>query len=189
MLFYISDLHFGHRNVIRYDKRPFMDRDEMDWELIRRWNERVQSEDEVYIIGDFCYRSDKSPEWFLKQLQGRKHLIIGNHDEVLLSNPRAMAYFEKVDVIKSISDGERRVWLSHFPLAEWSGMHKGYWHIYGHIHARKEAAYNYMKEQERALNAGCMINGYAPVTFEELIKNNKNFQICDEKEVGSAGKS
>lgn len=179
MLFYTSDLHFGHTNVIAYDTRPFKNREEMDRELICRWNERVQKEDEAYILGDFCYRSDKSPEWYLRQLQGRKHLIIGNHDEVLLNNPKAMAYFETVETIACISDGERRICLSHFPLAEWSGMRKGYWHIYGHLHGRKEAAYYYMKERERALNAGGMLNGYAPVTFEELIRNNEYFQNGD----------
>ena len=54
MNLYISDLHFGHTNVIRFDHRPFSDVKEMDHALIHLWNSRVNPEDDVYIIGD-CY--------------------------------------------------------------------------------------------------------------------------------------
>ena len=59
MKLYISDLHFGHRNVIGFDHRPFSDVEEMDRVLISLWNSRVSKDDEVYIIGDFCYRTVK----------------------------------------------------------------------------------------------------------------------------------
>ena len=72
MILYTSDLHFGHSNVIRFDHRPFADRDEMDHVLIELWNGRVQPDDTVYIVGDFCYRSDHAPEWYLRQLKGHK---------------------------------------------------------------------------------------------------------------------
>ena len=85
--FYISDLHFGHRNVIGFDHRPFMDVDDMDRCLIQLWNGRVQPEDTVYVLGDFCYKSERAPEWYLRQLRGHKILIIGNHDGRTLENP------------------------------------------------------------------------------------------------------
>ena len=53
MNLYISDLHFGHTNVIRFDHRPFADVDKMDHCMIKLWNSRVSAEDDVYIIGDF----------------------------------------------------------------------------------------------------------------------------------------
>ena len=68
MNLYISDTHFGHKNVIKYDNRPFADVDEMDHCLIKLWNARVQSDDDVYIIGDFGCRNEKPAEWYLKQL-------------------------------------------------------------------------------------------------------------------------
>ena len=69
--FYISDCHFGHNNVIQYDGRPFSSVDEMDEIMIENWKKRVKEEDEVYIIGDFCYRSEKNPIWYLNQLPGK----------------------------------------------------------------------------------------------------------------------
>ena len=61
MILYTSDLHFGHSNVIRFDHRPFADADEMDHVLIELWNDRVQADDTVYIVGDLCYRSVHPP--------------------------------------------------------------------------------------------------------------------------------
>ena len=73
--FYISDCHFGHENVIQFDKRPFASAEEMDLVMIEKWKECVKNDDEVYIIGDFCYRSDKEPIWYLKRLPGKKYLV------------------------------------------------------------------------------------------------------------------
>lgn len=79
MNYYISDLHFGHKNVIRFDTRPFQSVDEMDEELIRLWNNKVSDTDDVYIVGDFSYRSGRQEQWYLKQLNGCKHLILGKY--------------------------------------------------------------------------------------------------------------
>lgn len=90
MIFYISDTHFGHQFVIAYDGRPFADVQEMDRMMIQLWNDRVQKEDHIYIAGDFAYHNELLEEWYLKRLNGRKHLIIGNHDGKLLKNEKAM---------------------------------------------------------------------------------------------------
>lgn len=177
MNLYISDIHFGHTNAIQFDNRPFSDRNEMDYMIIELWNARVQPEDQIYIIGDFAYRNERPEEWYLKQLKGHKHLIVGNHDNKLLENDNAMFFFDSVDKMMQIKDGDKHVCLCHFPMAEWDGSHRGSWHIYGHIHGSKEGeAYNYMRTKEYALNAGCMINNYMPASMEELIYNNQIFQ-------------
>ena len=176
MNLYTSDLHFGHKNVIEFDHRPFHDVNEMDHLMIESWNSRVQPDDTVYILGDFSYRSEKELTWYLKQLKGHKILVAGNHDGKLLTNQSALSYFDGVEKLMEIADGENRICLCHFPIAEWSGYFRRSWHIYGHIHNRKNETYEIMKKKERALNAGCMINNYMPVSLEELIRNNKTFQ-------------
>ena len=176
MILYTADLHFGHSNVIRFDHRPFLDIDEMDQMLIKLWNYRVQPEDEVYILGDLCYRNTQPEEWYLRKLKGHKHLIIGNHDGKLCKNEKAMSYFESVSQIGDINANGNRVIMCHYPMANWNGMHRGSWHIYGHIHNQKNEAFEFMKTQERALNAGCMINHFAPVSLNELIRNNSDFK-------------
>lgn len=122
MNLYISDLHFGHKNVIKCDYRPFFDVEEMDRMLIQAWNTRVYEEDHVYILGDFCYRNEKAEQWYLQRLKGHKHDLNGNQSEEL------------------------------------------------------RAVFTYMLQKERALNAGCMINHYTPVSMAELIENNKRYR-------------
>ena len=78
--FFIADTHFGDGNILRYENRPFATVEEMDQELIRRWNETVSPEDTVYLLGDFSfYGKEKSTE-ILSALQGHIRLVMGNHD-------------------------------------------------------------------------------------------------------------
>ncbi len=171
MILYTSDLHFGHANVIGFDNRPFSDVDEMDRNLIEMWNARVQMDDTVYIVGDLCYRNSKPAEWYLSKLKGHKILILGNHDDPIINNAEAHRYLEGLEQMKVIKDGDVRIHLSHFPMAGWRSYHRGSYHIFGHIHNRKNETYEIMKKLPRALNAGCMINNYMPASFEELIRN------------------
>lgn len=175
MNLYISDTHFGHAGAIKFDHRPFLDAGEMDQTLIRLWNDRVHKDDTVYILGDFCYETRHSAEWYLRQLKGHKILISGNHDSQLLNNPKALHYLDGVDKILEIMDGDKRICLCHYPIAEWNGFYRGAWHIYGHIHNQWSYTFDFMYATKRALNAGCMINNYAPASFRELTINNKAF--------------
>ena len=102
MLFYIADLHFGHRNVIGMEHRTFASIEEMDETLIRLWNKRVTDEDDVYIVGDFAYRNGNTASWYLRQLKGCKHLI-GNHDRLIIQDATAMEYFKSVEKMNQIS--------------------------------------------------------------------------------------
>ena len=179
MNLYISDLHFGHRNVLTFDHRPFSDVEEMDRVLMQLWNSRVQPEDHVYVIGDFCYRSEKTEDWYLRQLRGHKHLVIGNHDGKLLENEKAMAYFESVDKMMHVADGENHICLCHYPIADWYKCRHGSWLFYGHIHGDRGDVYQFMKTREQALNAGACINNYTPASLNELIRNNRAFQEQD----------
>ncbi len=180
MNLYISDLHFGHKNAIQFDLRPYETVEEMDRDLISKWNRKVNDDDHVYIIGDVFLQNKKPEEWYLEQLKGKKHLVIGNHDTRLLKNQKAMVHFESVDKMMHVSDGGKQICLCHYPIAEWNGLYRNSWHIYGHIHGVKNRAYMHMKYYEHALNASACINGYAPCTLDELIENNhkfKNFMI------------
>lgn len=80
MNFYISDLHIGHENVIKYDNRPFANADEMNDTIFSNWNSRVTRDDTVYILGDFIWL--KESKWYdiVSGLTGNKVLVRGNHD-------------------------------------------------------------------------------------------------------------
>ncbi len=180
MIYYIADTHFGHFNVIKFDKRPYKTVQDMDRELIGNWNCRVREDDHVYFLGDVCFRNEKPADWYLRQLWGHKHLIVGNHEDAVLNNPEARKYFESIDQIKEIKDvlnGQQiKIVLCHYPIIEWNGKFHGSWHIYGHIHNNLGDTYDVMSKESHALNAGVCINNYMPVSFKELIDNNKAFQ-------------
>ena len=175
MIYYIGDMHLGHKNVIKYDNRPFETVEEMDAVLIENWNKVVNEDDHVYIIGDFIYRSSHMASFYLKQLKGHKHLIIGNHDLKTIEDEVACSYFDSIERLGYVKDGETDIVMCHYPIAEWNGKRRkknASYHVYSHIHNRKTPTYDYMKKQKGALNAGCMINDYIPVTLEQLKKNN-----------------
>lgn len=176
MNYYIADTHFGHENVLKFDGRLFDTVDEMDKILITQWNAVVKDSDDVYIIGDFIYKSKKPAAWYLNRLKGRKHLIQGNHDHHLIKDKSLIKEFESVDKMTYVKDGNYTIVLCHFPLAEWNKYWQGSWHIYGHIHNQKKDCFAFISGHKRALNAGCMINNYTPVTIEQLIINNKKYK-------------
>lgn len=66
----------------------------------------------------------------------------------------------------------------HVPFAVWEKYNEGAYHVYGHIHAQTDGCYSFLKNEERALNAGCMINRYMPVTMHQLIENNRVYRSC-----------
>jgi len=77
-IFFTSDTHFGHKNILKYCNRPFVNVEEMDEVMIERWNGRIGKNDSVYHLGDFSFSSN--PKTYFERLNGKKILIIGNHD-------------------------------------------------------------------------------------------------------------
>jgi calcineurin-like phosphoesterase family protein len=78
-----SDTHFGHENIIRYCGRPYRTLGEMDYDMARRWNERVGVDDLVYHLGDFAMGDPERWPDYRAQLHGRIILVRGNHDRHL----------------------------------------------------------------------------------------------------------
>lgn len=144
--------------------------------LIARWNATVKDTDDVYILGDFIYKAKKPAIWYLKQLKGRKHLIQENHDFHILKDENLMKEFVSTDKMMYVKDGNYTIVLCHFPIAEWNRYWRGSWHIYGHIHNQKKGCFDFISNECRALNVGCMINNYVPVTIGQLIENNRIYR-------------
>ena len=177
MIYYTADLHLGHANVIRHCARPFSDADEMDAALIANWNKKVHGNDTVYIIGDFLFRAKRPAEEYLSALNGRKHLIIGNHDKYWMKKVDLTKWFESVSPMLFITDNSCKATLCHYPMMTWPGVSKGCYMIYGHIHNNTVADYwPLIAANELMLNAGVDVNGFTPVTLDELIENNKRFR-------------
>ena len=177
LIWYASDLHLGHANVIRHCERPFASADEKDAALVENWNARVHRNDTVYIVGDFLFRAKRPAAEYLSELKGKKHLIIGNHDKYWMKKGDLSAWFESVSPMLFITDSGRSATLCHYPMMSWPGMSRGGYMIYGHIHNNTGADYwPLIAARDQMLNAGVDINGFAPVTLDELIENNRRFK-------------
>lgn len=175
MVFFISDTHFGHDNIIKGCNRPYHNVEEMNIDLIKRWNNKVGENDCVYILGDM-FRRCKNPEYILLQLNGEKHLILGNHDNEWLGEIEMEKYFKTVNSLLEISFDSFQAILCHYPLVTWKHPKDTYM-IHGHIHNDTDSEYwQFLRSNPRILNAGVEINGYEPVTLEELIRNNEEFK-------------
>lgn len=171
MIFYTADPHFGSESIIEHAARPFSSLREMDEELIRRWNDVVSDTDTVYLLGDVGSHCTPFPAEQITRLRGHKHLIRGNHDTVLEDQQSLFQFFESVSDLLEIEDGDTHITLCHYPLVY---DQRGYM-IHGHIHNTRKRIYQILTQLPRVLNAGVDINHFAPVTLEELIRNNQEY--------------
>lgn len=173
MTFFTSDLHLGHANIIRHCNRPFESVEEMDEVILQRWNAKVNPADTVYILGDLMFRNSKPPEEYLAQMPGKKHFIVGNHDKAWMKKTDLGRWFGSVDMMLFTSDGLRKLTMCHYPMMSWPFSNHEGWMIYGHIHENTDMDYwPLIDRYDRMLNAGVDINGFAPVTFDEMLENN-----------------
>ncbi len=169
MIYYISDTHFYHKNIIKLSNRPFSTLEEMHDILIENWNNIVTNEDTVYFLGDFSFKTNQNKATqILKQLNGIKYFIKGNHDKPQwLNRMKEQGLIEDWYNLLEIKDNGRDVILCHYPLHSWNKMYRGSYHLYGHVHKN---TVNNEKFQKNRFNACCEILGYVPKTLDQIIE-------------------
>lgn len=192
-LFFISDTHFFHNNILKYSKRTeftskpetdiILGKDEaaisgleigheslmrMHEGMIARWNAVVQPEDTVYHLGDiFLGRSNEDALSLRYRLNGKIHLIRGNHDFVADQIPQA---FESISDYKELMiddpshpKGQRPVILFHYALRVWHWSNGGSYSLYGHSHGD-------LPDDPNALSFDVGVDcwNYTPVSWEQV---------------------
>ena len=173
MLYFSSDQHFFHHNVINMCNRPFADLDEMHHVLINNWNSVVGKLDEVYILGDFSFKgSGAEVNDVLKQLKGKKYLIRGNHEKYLSDSNFDMTAFEWVKDYEVISYKDARFILFHYPILEWAHYHRKSIHLHGHVHNNSshisEDTARLSVLGNRAVNVGVDCNNFFPISVKVI---------------------
>lgn len=168
-IFFTSDSHFGHKNIIEICNRPFPTVREMDWTMIRRWNERVKPGDTVYHLGDLTLDDAWFASSILSQLNGGIHVLSNpdHHDKrwIKHENPWVIL-LPPIHNIYAKRPGHKHkkpIVLSHFPLATWDRMHYNSWHLHGHSHG------TYIAEGF-ILDVGVDCHNFYPVSLEEVIE-------------------
>ena len=188
-IFFTSDLHFGHRNVIRFCDRPFEDEKEMARGLIKNWNDVVKPNDFIFSLGDFSWWAGRHEvKKLVEQLHGKKYFIPGNHcKEGMYDLVSDHDFHECSDIVHLFVRGQEgdprfkdvkvyEIVLCHYPLACFSHSDaKNCYHFFGHIHSRKDQPMSefgqpiYIKEG-KMLDVGVDRWDYKPIDLFNAIK-------------------
>lgn len=168
MRYFTSDHHFNHKNIIKYEQRPFTTIEEMDEQLVLKWNEVVQPNDEVWHLGDFSFGSRKQIRELREQLNGKIHILLGNHDrkDSLKATQWESIHEKGVSVPLELENG-RKVFLTHRPKESAGPMT----FICGHVHGK----WNSTCERKRKgsvwnFNVSVEIHDYKPISEDDLIE-------------------
>lgn len=184
-VFFTSDTHFGHSNIIKYCARPFDNTNDMDEALINNWNAKVPKDGIVYHLGDFAWGSINYWEKIREQLNGEIILIYGNHDEKYLNNKLMYKLFKEVTPQKKIWINKIPIYMNHYPFLCFGGSYKGLgatWQLFGHVHSNPRSEEGL--DHKRLVNCfptqydvGVDNNNFTPISFDELHSYIKNRQM------------
>lgn len=134
----------------------------MDQTMITRWNRVVKPDDDVYHLGDVgWFGSKRNASIFLSRLNGRIHLIAGNHDDSHVLN---LDRFESVQDYRVLRTDKHKIVLFHYPIWEWHHAHKGAWHLYGHVHG------NPTPMMGKCWDVSVDNNDFTPVSYDQLLE-------------------
>ena len=200
---FTSDQHYGHYNIVKFCNRPFKTTQEMNEKLIENHNRVVGKNDRVFFGGDVAFKIRPSDVAnILKQLNGKKYIIAGNHDKAILKRdsngniiirPEIESYVEWIKDYheltiqdSSIKHGNKLIVLTHYAMRVWNKSHWGAWNLYGHSHGtlpEDESALSIdigVDAVAKRLSAGNSISqdDYRPISYEEIkhIMESKNFK-------------
>ncbi len=171
-VWFTSDTHFGHENIIRYCNRPFLNAEEMNAELIRRWRETVPEDGIVFHLGDFAHGNARLWNDILSALTGRKYLILGNHDMKALRQGY-MGRFEHVAQQMTIRVGGQAIVLNHNPFLCYGGSYRDVWQLFGHVHSGPASHTGLDHPRLKMLfplqyDVGVDNNDFRPISFAEV---------------------
>jgi calcineurin-like phosphoesterase family protein len=170
--FYISDHHFSHANIISFSDRPFRSPGVMDEQMIRAWNSVVGTDDIIYHLGDFALGLGdvERVTWNFERLNGRKFLVLGNHDLDNKSHVHktlaGLGWAAPPTHATEVHDGGSRVYLHHYACRVWPGHHRGSYHFYGHSHGALPGI-----GRSRDVGVDMPDVAFIPRTFAELTSN------------------
>lgn len=177
-IFFTSDLHFGHRNILRFCGRPWDTVEEMNEGLINNWNSVVKENDIVFDLGDFAFASNSTWKSILERLNGKHYLILGNHDVQRYPGDNIMKLFDRVEQQMIVKIDQRFVYLNHYPYlcygGAWKSPKSAVWQLFGHVHS---SPISNGKDFDRLVNlfpfqydVGVDNNNYTPVSWEQIKK-------------------
>jgi len=169
MLFFTADTHFGHRNILKHcatTRGHFSSIQEHNEWLIKSWNETVSKSDVVYHLGDFGFGSKEYLDAIIRQLNGVKVLIRGNHDKSirgeLIKRFSTITDYHTISVKDQEMNCTQKIVLCHFPFETWDHQHHGAWHLHGHSHG------NLKTSIMGRLDVGVDSHDFKPLSYQDV---------------------
>lgn len=175
-IFFTSDLHFGHQNIIKFCNRPWETTEEMDEALIKNWNSVVKEDDMVFDLGDFAF----APNWrwkeLLNRLNGHHYLILGNHDITRWPGDKVMELFDGVYSQLHLKIDGNQVYLNHYPFLCYAGTYRNpevaTIQLFGHVHSNSSSVgkdcYRLNNLFPYQYDVGVDNNNYTPVSWNVI---------------------
>jgi calcineurin-like phosphoesterase family protein len=179
-IFFTSDSHWNHENILKFCDRPFKDVEEMNYKLIENWNNKVPHDGLVFHLGDFAWGGGyEGWKKIREQLNGDIILIEGNHDRKNLTTTAREELFKLVTWQMLIEIEGRKILLNHFPFLCYAGVYrepkKLVYQCYGHVHSgpdkKGQDIPRLVHTYPMQYDVGVDNNNYEPISWEEL--NNK----------------
>ena len=183
-IWFTSDLHFGHKNIIKFCNRPWETTEKMDEALIANWNSVVEEKDIVFDLGDFAFATNGRRKELIQRLNGKHYLILGNHDVTRWPGDGIMKLFDRVEQQMVIYIDNRCIYLNHYPYlcygGSWKNPEHAVWQLYGHVHTcpssngadDKRIIYKFPFQYD----VGVDNNNYIPISWKQ-VKDKINQQI------------
>jgi calcineurin-like phosphoesterase family protein len=173
-VFFTSDEHFGHRNILKFCDRPFTDLQDMQEKLIENHNKVVNKGDLVYHLGDMFWKTLTLKEALniRYRLNGNHYYIMGNHDEMFKHQPLVESFVWVKDAANIHPIGYPNIYLHHYACRVWNGSHRNSWHLYGHSHSALPEANptGTMDESPLCFDVGVDAQNYTPISLEDVKK-------------------
>ena len=177
-IWFTSDHHFGHSNIIRFCNRPFNDVHEMDDALIQVWNKWVKPNDQVWHLGDFGF-TGAVHERVLPRLTGKKELIFGNHDPVRKFTDYQRSLWNSASECRLFKADGIQIFLQHRPQRAWEGSYRETMHLFGHVHGKLEGN-PWGKSMDVGVDPTAWREGeYRPLNLDEIVSALKSRPSLD----------
>ena len=173
-MYFTADTHFKHGNIIKYCNRPFSSVEEMDETIIENWNKVIKPDDIVYHLGDFMFArgfdATNQIRRYASRLNGKIHLLLGNHDMKLIKNLYDSKAFESIHKLLEIRHQNQKITLCHYAMRVWNCAHHGAWQLYGHSHSTLPDIGGLQ------IDVGVDCFNFTPIHFDEIkaIMNKRN---------------
>jgi calcineurin-like phosphoesterase family protein len=182
-----SDLHFNHKRIIEFcpaSRGHCESLDHMNQTIINNFNSVIAEEDTLYLLGDIGFGEVGPALDLIRQLNGQKVWIHGNHDRKFWGNDLYHQQKESLRIIEDtpyktiwhrIKESKYQIVMFHFPIESWENSQRGSIHLHGHLHSGAN-----QKVVHRKMDVGVDGNALMPYNMDDIVKNLHHMPINDD---------